>query len=93
MGLNAFNLAGVDGKGFVAHLEAAGTPASQKLLSRIGRDLPRDCFVEIGEDGWILPGFVDTHSESACPDPVRYVHDLTPDRSDSRLTWMESVCL
>ncbi|TKA56687.1 hypothetical protein B0A53_01882 [Rhodotorula sp. CCFEE 5036] len=55
------SLIGVDGKGFVAHLEAVDTPASQKLLSRIGRDLPRDCFVEIGKDGWILPGFVDTH--------------------------------
>ncbi|KAG0655866.1 hypothetical protein C6P46_000571 [Rhodotorula mucilaginosa] len=55
------SLIGVDGKGFIAHFEAADTPASQELLSRIGRDLPRDCFVEIGKDGWILPGFVDTH--------------------------------
>ena len=69
--LNVLDLAGVDGKGFVAHLEAVDTPASQKLLSRIGRDLPRDCFVEIGKDGWILPGFVDTHSGSFCSAPVR----------------------
>ncbi|GAA5977411.1 hypothetical protein JCM10908_004969 [Rhodotorula pacifica] len=51
----------VDDKGFVAHLEAADTPASRDLLSKIGGEVPKDRFIELGKDGWILPGFVDTH--------------------------------
>lgn len=53
----------VDVRGFISHLEPAASRASQKLLDRVGRDVPRDHFIEIGQDGWILPGFVDTHSE------------------------------
>ncbi|GAA5864073.1 hypothetical protein JCM3774_006370 [Rhodotorula dairenensis] len=51
----------VDDRGFISQLEAAASPASQNLLSRIGQDIPQDRFVELGADGWILPGFVDTH--------------------------------
>ncbi|GAA5841304.1 hypothetical protein JCM11251_001620 [Rhodosporidiobolus azoricus] len=52
----------VDKKGYIVHLEPASTEASVGLLQLAadGR-VSRDCLVELGEDGWILPGFVDTH--------------------------------
>ncbi|GAA5978327.1 hypothetical protein JCM11641_004658 [Rhodosporidiobolus odoratus] len=47
----------VDKQGFVAHCEAASTEASAEHLSLI----PPEKVVQLGNDGWLLPGFVDTH--------------------------------
>ncbi|BGP17908.1 hypothetical protein JCM10213_003915 [Rhodosporidiobolus nylandii] len=52
----------VDKNGFIAHLASASSPESEELLKLVedGR-VDRDKYVELGEDGWLLPGFVDTH--------------------------------
>ncbi|GAA5942676.1 hypothetical protein JCM1841_004149 [Sporobolomyces salmonicolor] len=52
----------VDKDGFIAHLEAASSPASRAALEMVERgEVPKECFVELGRNGWLLPGFVDTH--------------------------------
>ncbi|GAA5913812.1 hypothetical protein JCM6882_007706 [Rhodosporidiobolus microsporus] len=55
-------LIAVDKQGFITQLEPASTEASVELLHLVesGR-VSRDRYVELGNDSWILPGFVDTH--------------------------------
>ncbi|GAA5856147.1 hypothetical protein JCM8547_003003 [Rhodosporidiobolus lusitaniae] len=58
-------LVAVDKSGFIAHFEPASSPASSALLKDVedGRVAP-ERFVELGADGWLVPGFVDTHIHS-----------------------------
>ncbi|GAA5893081.1 hypothetical protein JCM5296_003068 [Sporobolomyces johnsonii] len=52
----------VDKDGFIAQLEAASSPASLAVLQMVQRgEVSEECFVELGRDAWLLPGFVDTH--------------------------------
>ncbi|GAA6017449.1 hypothetical protein JCM10207_008228 [Rhodosporidiobolus poonsookiae] len=52
----------VDQQGFITHLEPATSAASHQYLQLVAQgDVSQDKFVELGENGWLLPGFVDTH--------------------------------
>lgn len=62
----------VNDDGFITHFERKDTAASVALLAA-----PGDARVhEIGESGWLLPGFVDTHSR--CLSPARRHPVCTP---------------
>ncbi|GAA5852286.1 hypothetical protein JCM9279_002490 [Rhodotorula babjevae] len=52
----------VDKRGYISHLEAATTARSKAVLSLVeAGQVGRERVVELGDDGWVLPGFVDTH--------------------------------
>ncbi|GAA6038125.1 hypothetical protein JCM8097_007559 [Rhodosporidiobolus ruineniae] len=52
----------VNKKGFIAHLAPVNAPESQTVLLLVcSGAIPAERYVELGEDGWVLPGFVDTH--------------------------------
>ncbi|KPV72314.1 uncharacterized protein RHOBADRAFT_55799 [Rhodotorula graminis WP1] len=52
----------VNQRGYISHLEAADTAQSKALLSLVeAGQVGRERVVDLGEDGWVLPGFVDTH--------------------------------
>ncbi|GAA6048558.1 hypothetical protein JCM3770_006552 [Rhodotorula araucariae] len=52
----------VDKRGFIAHLAPAGDRDSVAVLGLVDKgEVTRDRVVELGRDGWLLPGFVDTH--------------------------------
>ncbi|BGP41651.1 hypothetical protein JCM10449v2_005642 [Rhodotorula kratochvilovae] len=52
----------VDKRGFIAHLAPADDSESRALLDLVEKgEVGRERFVELGRDGWLLPGFVDTH--------------------------------
>ncbi|GAA5848787.1 hypothetical protein JCM3766R1_005308 [Sporobolomyces carnicolor] len=52
----------VDKAGFIAHVVSVRDEASLAYLGFVQHgEIPHDRFVELGDNSWILPGFVDTH--------------------------------
>ncbi|GAA5911915.1 hypothetical protein JCM8208_002853 [Rhodotorula glutinis] len=52
----------VDQRGYISHLDAADTAPSKAVLSLVeAGQVGRERVVDLGADGWVLPGFVDTH--------------------------------
>ncbi|GAA5913548.1 uncharacterized protein JCM6883_004450 [Sporobolomyces salmoneus] len=54
----------VDKRGSIAHLEEEREETSKEYLRLVQHghgEIGRGRFVQIGEDGWLVPGFVDTH--------------------------------
>ncbi|GAA5996587.1 uncharacterized protein JCM10292_003071 [Rhodotorula paludigena] len=52
----------VDKQGYIAHSAPAGGAESAAVLDLVDKgEVAKDRFVELGADGWLLPGFVDTH--------------------------------
>jgi hypothetical protein len=50
----------VDEDGSISHFETADTAASKALLAAVAEEK----IIELGETGWLLPSFIDTHSTS-----------------------------
>lgn len=53
----------VDLKGFIVHLESAESEGSREYVKLIQEGkVESDKWFQLGEDEWLVPGFVDTHS-------------------------------
>lgn len=54
------------------HLESAESEQSRQYLKLIEEGkVECDKWFELGEDEWLCPGFVDTHSESNLSSPIQ----------------------
>lgn len=53
-------LLAVDADGLIVHLEPSTSARSREIVEELGEDK----VVRLGAKSWLMPGFVDTHSES-----------------------------
>jgi len=53
----------VDLKGYIIHLEEVTSDESKRYLDLLIKEGNSFNVVEMGRNQWLLPGFVDTHSE------------------------------